>query len=355
MDVNDLLQIVVEQKASDLHLTVGIPPTIRLHGQLVHLDLPKLYDVDTRELIGQLLEGKTQLMEQFRQRGEVDFSYAIQNIGRFRVNVFKQRSSWAASLRLVGVDIPRMEDLGLPRRILESLSDNTRGLVLVTGPTGSGKSTTLATMIDYMNEKRHEHILTLEDPIEFLHRHKNSMVNQREIGFDSQSYANALRAALREDPDVILVGEMRDQETIATAITAAETGHLVLSTLHTIGAAQTIDRIIDVFPPHQQQQIRVQLANILKGVISQQLLPRSDIKGRAIALEIMINNSAIANLIREEKSHQIYSHIQTGTAQGMITMDASIAQLYKAGKISLETATYYAQKRDEFKRLIGRP
>ncbi len=354
MDVNDLLEIVVEQNASDIHLTVGLPPTLRLHGQLTPLDLPTLKEADTKELIGQLLEGKPVLMEKFREKGEVDFSYALQNIGRFRVNVYKQRGSWATALRLVGVEIPRMEELGLPRKILESLSNNTRGLILVTGPTGSGKSTTLATMVDYMNQKRKEHILTLEDPIEYLHKHKNSMVNQREIGFDTNSYANALRAALREDPDVILVGEMRDQETISTAITAAETGHLVLSTLHTIGAAQTIDRIIDVFPPHQQQQIRIQLSNILKGVVSQQLLPRSDIKGRCVALEIMIGNAAIANLIREEKTHQIYSQIQTGTLSGMITMDASIVKHYKEGRISLETASHYAQIRDEFKRLIGR-
>lgn len=354
MDINDLLEIVVEKKASDIHLTVGLPPTLRLHGQLIPLDLPELREPDTRELIGQLLDGKPILMEKFREKGEVDFSYALQNTGRFRVNVYKQRGSWAAALRLVGVQIPTMEELGLPRKILESLADNTRGLILVTGPTGSGKSTTLATIIDYMNQKRKEHILTLEDPIEYLHRHKNSMVNQREIGFDTNNYANALRAALREDPDVILVGEMRDQETIGTAITAAETGHLVLSTLHTIGAAQTIDRIIDVFPPHQQQQIRVQLANILKGVVSQQLLPRCDIKGRCVALEIMIGNAAIANLIREEKTHQIYSQIQTGTLSGMVTMDASIVKHYKEGRISLETASHYAQIRDEFKRLVGR-
>lgn len=354
MDINDLLEIVVEQNASDLHLTVGIPPTLRLHGNLVHLDLPPLREADTRELIGQLLDGKPIIMEKFREKGEADFSYALQDIGRFRVNVYKQRGSWATALRLVGVDIPTMEALGLPKKILEGLADSKRGLILVTGPTGSGKSTTLATMVDYMNRKRQEHILTLEDPIEYLHKHKNSMVNQREIGFDSNSYANGLRAALREDPDVILVGEMRDQETISTAITAAETGHLVLSTLHTIGAPQTIDRIIDVFPPHQQQQIRVQLANILKGVISQQLLPRSDIKGRCVALEIMISNAAIANLIREEKTHQIYSQIQTGTLTGMITMDASIAKHYKDGKISLEMAYQYAQNREEFKRILGR-
>lgn len=354
MDINDLLDIVVEQKASDLHLTVGIPPTLRLHGQLTHMDLPPLRDEDTFELIGQLLEGKTILAERFREKGEVDFSYTVPELGRFRVNIFKQRGSWAAALRTISVIIPSMEELGLPKKILQTLCNHTRGLILVTGPTGSGKSTSLATMIDYINLTRREHILTLEDPIEYLHKHKNCMVNQREVGFDTQTYANALRAALREDPDVILVGEMRDQETISTAITAAETGHLVLSTLHTIGAAQTIDRIIDVFPPHQQQQIRVQLANMLRGVISQQLMPRSDVKGRCAALEIMIGNSAVANLVREGKTHQIYSHIQTGTLSGMITMDASIVRLYKEGKITLDTAEHFAQQKDEFKRLLGR-
>lgn len=354
MHIHDLLEIVIEEKASDLHLTVGIPPTVRLNGKLVHLDLPPLAESDTKALIEQLLEGKPIIVERFREKGEVDFSYALKDAGRFRVNVYKQRGRWATALRLVSVDIPTMEELGLPGKILESLADNKRGLILVTGPTGSGKSTTLATMVDYMNKNRYDHILTLEDPIEYLHQHKNSMVNQREIGFDSNTYANGLRAALREDPDVILVGEMRDQETISTAITAAETGHLVLSTLHTIGAPQTIDRIIDVFPSHQQQQIRVQLANILKGVVSQQLLPRSDIKGRCVALEIMITNPAIANLIREEKIHQIYSQIQTGTASGMITMDAFLAKAYKEGKISLEVAYQYAQNREEFKRIIGK-
>lgn len=354
MHINDLLEIVIEEKASDLHLTVGIPPTVRLNGKLVHLDLPPLAESDTKALIEQLLEGKPIIVERFREKGEVDFSYALKDAGRFRVNVYKQRGRWATALRLVSVDIPTMEEVGLPRKILENLADNKKGLILVTGPTGSGKSTTLATMVDYMNKNRYDHILTLEDPIEYLHQHKNSMVNQREIGFDSNTYANGLRAALREDPDVILVGEMRDQETISTAITAAETGHLVLSTLHTIGAPQTIDRIIDVFPSHQQQQIRVQLANILKGVVSQQLLPRSDSKGRCVALEIMITNPAIANLIREEKIHQIYSQIQTGTASGMITMDAFLAKSYKEGKISLEVAYQYAQNREEFKRIIGK-
>ena len=354
MDVNDLLEIVIQQKASDIHLTVGLPPMLRLHGQIVPLNLPPLLTEDTFELIGQLLEGKPVLMEKFREKGEVDFSYMVPKVGRFRTNIFKQRNSWAAVLRAISVEIPTMDELGLPKKILQSLCDNTRGMVLVTGPTGSGKSTTLAAMIDYINQNRREHILTLEDPIEYLHKHKNCVVNQREIGFDTHSYADGLRAALREDPDVILVGEMRDQETIATAITAAETGHLVFSTLHTIGAAQTIDRIIDVFPPHQQQQIRVQLANMLKGVISQQLMPRCDIKGRCAALEIMLGNAAIANLIREGKTHQIYSQIQTGTLQGMITMDASIIKHYKEGRIDLATAEHFSQVKDEFKRMMAR-
>ncbi len=353
MDIRDLLNIVIEDQASDLHLTVGIPPTIRLNGKLVHMDLPALGDADAKALIGQLFEGKPLLAEKLRDKGEVDFSYSAHKLGRFRVNVYKQRGNLATAIRLIPTEIPTMDALGLPRKILESLADQKRGLILVTGPTGSGKSTTLATMIDYINRKRQDHILTLEDPIEYLHQHKSSMVNQREIGFDSNNYSNGLRAALREDPDVILVGEMRDQETISTAITAAETGHLVLSTLHTIGAPQTIDRIIDVFPPHQQQQIRVQLANIIKGVISQQLLPRSDVRGRCVALEIMLSTPAISNLIREEKTHQIYSQIQTGGLIGMKTMDLSVANLYKDGKISLDTAKQYAQNVDEFKRISG--
>ena len=354
MNIEELLEIVDREKASDLHITTGIPPTIRVNGSLMQLNMPALGANESKELVEQLLNKDKDIYTKFLERGEIDFSFAIPQIGRFRVNAFRQRGTYAAALRAVGVTIPSMEQLGLPRHILETLSNNTRGLVLVTGPTGSGKSTTLATMINYINEKRKGHILTLEDPIEYLHKHKNSIVNQREIGSDSRTYSDALRAALREDPDVIFVGEMRDQETISTAITAAETGHLVLSTLHTIGAPQTIDRIIDVFPPHQQQQIKVQLSNILKGVISQQLLPRSDVKGRCIALEIMIGSPAISNLIREGKTHQIYSQIQTGGLNGMIAMDSSIVRLYKEGKISLETATNHAQIKDEFKRLMDR-
>ncbi|PHV72333.1 type IV pili twitching motility protein PilT [Sporanaerobium hydrogeniformans] len=354
MDINKLLELTNEKKASDLHITTGIPPMVRINGDLQPLSLPSLGPEDSKEIVEQLLKKDKSIYERFLEKGEVDFSFAVPQLGRYRVNVFKQRGTYAAALRTVGIHIPTMEALGLPTPILKSLADNARGLILVTGPTGSGKSTTLATMINYINDSKKCHVLTLEDPIEYLHKHKNSIVNQREIGIDSRSYGEALRAALREDPDVILVGEMRDQETISTAITAAETGHLVLSTLHTIGAPQTIDRIIDVFPPHQQQQIKVQLANILKGVLSQQLLPRYDVKGRCVALEIMINNPAITNLIREGKTHQIYSQIQTGGLSGMVTMDSSIAKLYKEGRISLETANQYAQIKDELKRLLER-
>ena len=353
MDIEGLLQGVRESKASDLHITAGMPPTLRISGQLVQMDKPKLTDEDTKVIAYQLLHEVKQFTAVLEEQGEVDFSYEVDTIGRFRVNVFKQRGSYAATLRAININIPTMEELGLPRDILESLTNKLGGLVLVTGPTGSGKSTTLASIIDTINEKKQKHILTLEDPIEYLHKHKNSIVNQREIGIDSKSYAQALRAALREDPDVILVGEMRDLETISTAVTAAETGHLVLSTLHTAGAAQTIDRMIDVFPPHQQQQIKMQLSNIIRGVISQQLLPKEEVRGRCVALEIMIVNPAIANLIREGKTHQLYSHIQTGSQSGMTTMDISLAKLYTQGKISLETATHHAHMRDEFKRLVG--
>ncbi len=352
MHIDELLYIGDEKKASDLHITVGIPPRLRVYGNLVSLDMPPLSYDDTKILAEQLLMENASLYEVLLERGEVDFSYAVPNLGRYRVNIFKQRGSYAMALRTISINIPTMDQLGLPKQVLEGLSSHARGLVLVTGPTGSGKSTTLATMINYINEKRKAHVLTLEDPIEYLHKHKNCIVNQREIGTDSKNYASALRAALREDPDVIFVGEMRDLETISTAITAAETGHLVLSTLHTIGAAQTIDRILDVFPPHQQQQVKTQLANIIKGVVSQQLIPRIDVKGRCVALEIMIGNAAIANLVREGKTHQIYSQMQTGAQFGMVTMDTSLVKLYKQGRISLQDAMSYSQVRDEFKRLM---
>ena len=277
----------------------------------------------------------------FEEKGEYDFSYSIANLGRYRVNAYKQRGTVAMALRLVSSEIPSPEKLGVPESVID-LYNRKRGLVLVTGPTGSGKSTTLAAIIDKINHNRDAHVITLEDPIEYLHRHDMSMVNQREIGLDSQSYANALRAALREDPDVILVGEMRDFETISVAITAAETGHLVLSTLHTIGAASTVDRVIDVFPPHQQQQIRVQLANVLESVVSQQLLPTANEKGRVAAFEVLHTSNAVRNLIREGKSHQLTSVMQTNRKTGMVTMDDSIQKLYFDGIITKEIAIQFA-------------
>ena len=354
MQIKELLGCVIGEGASDLHLTVGLPPMIRVDGQIKPMMLPKLTDINIKEIVGQLLEDRSILLENFKVYGEVDFSYSVLNIGRFRVNIFKQKAYWAVAIRMISEKIPSMEELGLPRRILEQILLVQRGLILITGPTGSGKSTTLATMIDYINQTRGVHILTLEDPIEYVHAHKMAIVHQREIGSDSKSYETGLRAALREDPDVILIGEMRDKETIATAITAAQTGHLVLSTLHTMGAIQTIDRMIDVFPPYQQQQIRVQLSNSLIGVISQQLIPREDQQGRCVGLEIMKMTPAIAHLIREEKTHQIYSHIQTGKLEDMMTMEQSLIEYYRKGWISLERAYQFAQNKEELKRLAGR-
>lgn len=352
MTIQELLEIAGKYKASDIHITTGIAPVLRVHGELQSIGTERLTPQDTKELIYELLQNEIHRTK-YEINGEVDFSYAQPGVGRYRVNVYKQRGSDTAAIRLVASEIPTMESLGLPTDVLKGLCDQTRGLVLVTGPTGSGKSTTLATMIDYINKSRKCHILTLEDPIEYLHRHGSSIVNQREIGTDSATYASALRAALREDPDVILVGEMRDLETISIAITAAETGHLVLSTLHTIGAVQTIDRIVDVFPHYQQQQIRVQLANILKGVVSQQLLPRKDTKGRALAMELLTSTPATSNLIREGKNHQIYSQIQTGVRFGMSTMENSLVKLYQEGKITLEQARNHTQMQEELKRLMG--
>lgn len=352
MNIKELLLIAIKEQASDLHLTVDSAPILRIDGSLVAMNLAPLSKEDTCLLVEQLLENKEEIRQKVKQKGEVDFAYEIKGQGRFRVNIFRQKNSWAVALRILNIKIPSMEDLGLPKQALEALCHHMRGLILVTGPTGSGKSTTLAAMLDYINRTRCEHILTLEDPIEYWHSHKNCIINQREVGMDTSSYAQALRAALREDPDVILVGEMRDLETIAITITAAETGHLVLSTLHTVGAAETIDRIIDAFPAHQQLQIRGQLANVLKGVISQQLIPRRDKRGRVALLELMIGSTAIANLIREGKTHQIYSQIQTGGSLGMMTMEASIMNHYQKGILSLEIAQHCAPKKDELKRLL---
>jgi twitching motility protein PilT len=349
MDLVNILKVGVEKKASDIHITVGVPPTYRINGELLSFNDIPLSPEDTLQLTRQALNNEQ--FERIEKQGELDFSYSIPSLGRFRVNAYRQRSSYGLALRIIPNKIPSMEFLGLPE-VAKDIARLPRGLVLVTGPTGSGKSTTLASIIDQINSERNCHILTLEDPIEYLHRHNKSMVNQREIGTDSLNFANALRGALREDPDVILVGEMRDLETISIAITAAETGHLVLSTLHTLGAAKTIDRVIDVFPPHQQQQIRVQLATVLEAVVSQQLLPKADGDGRIAAFEVMIATSAIRNLIREDKNHQIDSMIQTGSKHKMVTMDNNIIDLYIKGHISRETALVQAFNQQEIKKYL---
>lgn len=340
ISLEEVLQVAKVAGASDVHLTVGLPPKMRVNGDLINMDFPKMLPPDTQAVADEIMNDKQK--EIFSEKGEFDMSFSIRNLGRYRVNAYHQRGSVAMAFRLVGTQVPSPESLGIPESVVE-LSQRKRGLVLVTGPTGSGKSTTLAAIIDKINQTRDAHVITLEDPIEYLHQHQLSMVNQREIGIDSGSYANALRAALREDPDVILVGEMRDFETISVAITAAETGHLVLSTLHTIGAASTVDRVIDVFPPHQQQQIRIQLSNVLEAVISQQLIPTADGKGRVAAFEVMHANHAVRNLIREGKSHQLMSVIQTNRKMGMITMDEALTQLYYSGRIAKDSAIEFAQ------------
>lgn len=341
--IEEILTAAKDAGASDVHITVGIPPKMRVNGKLLTMEFERMLPNDTQAVLLQIMN-ETQL-SRFEERGEYDMSFSIPNVGRYRVNAFKQRGSVAMAFRLVDTQIPSPESLGVPESVVD-LYQRKRGLVLVTGPTGSGKSTTLAAIIDRINHNRDAHIITLEDPIEYLHQHDLSMVNQREIGLDTDSYANALRAALREDPDVILVGEMRDFETISVAITAAETGHLVLSTLHTIGAASTVDRIIDVFPPYQQQQIRVQLANVLEAVISQQLIPTEDGKGRVAAFEVMHSNHAVRNLIREGKSHQLMSVMQTNRKMGMIAMDEAIVQLFYSGKIARNMAIQFATDPD---------
>lgn len=349
MDLIELIKIGSTKNASDIHITVGVPPVFRINGKLHEYGEEYLKPDDTRKLVEEVLEERQML--ELNEKGEIDTSFSSPGIGRFRVNAYKQRGSFGMALRIIPLRIPTMEELGLPQ-IVKDLARNPRGLILVTGPTGSGKTTTLASIIDLINSEQNYHILTLEDPIEYLHKHNKCIVNQREIGSDSLNFANALRAALRQDPDVILVGEMRDLETISIALTAAETGHLVLSTLHTLGASKTIDRVIDVFPPHQQQQIRVQFASVIQGIISQQLLPKVDGSGRIAAFEVMVTTPAIRNLIREEKSHQIDTAIQTGGKYGMETMDNSICELYKKGIISKDTALNQAFNLDIMKRAI---
>lgn len=337
--LDEILRMSVEEKASDIHFTAGCPPYYRIDGVLTPLKGDKLQPTDLEALLLPILDNRHR--NELETNGQTDMAYAIPGVGRFRVNVYKQRGTLASAMRCLPFSIPDADSLGIPAEV-QALTAKKRGLVLVTGPTGSGKSTTLASLVDIMNRKYPYHIITLEDPIEYLHRHQYSMVNQREIGSDSNDYAQALRAALREDPDVILVGEMRDLETISTALTAAETGHLVLSTLHTIGADKTIDRIIDVFPPNQQQ-VRIQLASVLECIISQQLIRREDGGGRVAALEVLFANTAIRNMIRENKTYQIISTMQTGKRQGMQTMDDAIYELFLRGDISADSAVSYAQ------------
>jgi twitching motility protein PilT len=351
--LENLLKQVFERKASDLHISTGLPPVLRIDGKLVRLDSPPLTPEDTQRLIFSMLSNEQRRV--LEQNWDLDCSYGVTGLGRFRVNVYKDRGTYAAALRTIASQVPPFEQLNLPP-IVQEIAERPRGLVLVTGPTGSGKSTTLAAMIDYINSQRCEHILTIEDPIEFLHSSKRSVIHQRELGQDTRSFENALRAALREDPDVILVGEMRDLDTIRLALTASETGHLVLATLHTSSAMQTVDRIVDVFPPEQQQQIRVQLSNSLVAVFSQTLMPKlNEFKervGRVMAQEIMVVTPAISNLIREGKTAQIYSSIQTGGHYQMVTMEAALKELYQRGLITFEDALSKTGRPEDFKRLI---
>lgn len=331
MKIVEILQTAKEKRASDIHFVVGKPPMFRINGTLQAYGEERLMPDSTKELIYSILNEEQRV--KFELEKELDFSFGVQGMGRYRANIHYQRETIAAALRSISTTVPSMAELNLPA-VLKTFTEYQNGLVLVTGPTGSGKSTTLATMIDEINRTRYEHIITIEDPIEYLHRHDKCLVEQREIGTDTSTFAMALRYALRQDPDVILIGEMRDLETIVAALTAAETGHLVFGTLHTRDAAQTVDRIVDVFPHEQQQQIRLQLSNSLKGIVSQQLIPNKDGKGMELAYEILVGTPAIGNLIRESKTHQIYSMIQTGAKYGMRTMDSVLKDLFQAGKIS---------------------
>jgi twitching motility protein PilT len=334
--IYDLLKIMIEKGASDLHITTASPPRLRVDGKLVPLDHPLLTPVDTKSLCYSILTDAQK--HKFEEHSELDLSFGVKGLSRFRANIFMQRGAVAAAFRTIPFEIKTFQDLGLPE-VMNELVKKPRGLILCTGPTGSGKSTTLAAMIDRINSERYEHIITVEDPIEYLHSHKKCLINQREVNADTASFKDALRYVLRQDPDVVLIGEMRDLETIEAALTVSETGHLTLATLHTNSAVQTINRIIDVFPAHQQEQIRVQLSFVLEGVLSQQLIAKKSGKGRALAVELLIPNPAIRNLIREDKVHQIYSMMQTGQSKfGMQTMNQSLIELYTKGHISYEDA-----------------
>jgi twitching motility protein PilT len=349
--IPELLGALLDHGGSDLHLTAGSAPVVRVHGELERVDgYPALSPRALQGMIYAILPQK--LRERFEQELELDMSYSLPGRARFRVNVYMQRDAIGAAFRVIPFEIKQIDELGLPS-VVADLARFQRGFVVVTGPTGSGKSTTLASMVDVVNTERRGHIMTVEDPIEFLHKHKSCIVNQREVGADTHGFSNALKHVLRQDPDVILVGEMRDLETISTAITAAETGHLVFATLHTQDAPQTIDRIIDVFPPHQQQQVRVQLSTTLQGVVTQQLIPTSDGQGRAVACEVLVTTPAVRNLIREGKVHQIYSSMQAGGRYGMQTMDMSLAQHVKAGRITQQLAFERCHDPEELQRLMG--
>lgn len=334
MKIFDLLNTAIDLGASDIHITVDSEPIARVTGKFKKITDIVLTNYQTKEMVQQLCGEKD--FNKLEECGECDFSLTIETGQRFRVNAYKQRGNYAIAIRIINADIPDFETLGLPE-VLRSFTDKNKGLILVTGPTGSGKSTTLASLIDIINRTQNKHIITLEDPIEYVHKHKNSLVNQREIGKDTESFNSALRAILRQDPDVILIGEMRDPETISIALSAAETGHLVFSTLHTIGAAKTIDRIVDMFPAEQQQQVRTQLSTVCEGIISQQLVPTIDGKRRVACLEVMSPNSAIRNLIRENKTYQIQNIITTSNKQGMQSMDQALIDLYRKGIVSRES------------------
>lgn len=349
MDIYELLKVAMNKNASDLHIKVGSPPVVRVNGSLVSLSEITLTPADTEFCTHQILDDyRFNILE---DEGELDFAYSLPNVGRFRVNVYRQRNTYSIALRVVNFHIPTLKDLHIPD-VVGTLTDLNSGLVLVTGPTGSGKSTTLASMIQMINEKRSAHIITLEDPIEYLYKNKKSIIGQREIGVDTKSFSKGLRSALRQDPDIILVGEMRDLETVEIALLAAETGHLVLSTLHTLGAAKTIDRIVDQFPSNTKEQIKTQLSSVLQAIVSQQLLPSKSGLGIIPACEVMIANNGIRNLIRDSKSHQIQNAITMGMSQGMITMDNALKKLYHKGQITREVAINHSIDRDDFVKTI---
>lgn len=353
LNLHQLLKILVESNGSDLHITTNSPPQMRVDGHLMPMDFPPMNQVETKQLCYSVLTDAQK--HKFEEENELDLSFGVKGLSRFRGNMFIQRGAVAGVFRVIPYKILTFEELNLPP-IVPELAARPRGLILVTGPTGSGKSTTLASIVDYININRREHIVTIEDPIEYLHPHKGCLVNQREVGADTKGFKNALKYVLRQDPDVVLVGELRDLETIEAALTLAETGHLCLATLHTNSCAQTINRVVDVFPPYQQTQIRAQLSFVLEGVLSQTLIPKMGTKGRALALEIMVPNAAIRNLIREDKVHQIYSQMQVGQEKyGMQTMNQSLFTLFQKRQISLEEALGRSQDPEELKQMINNP